>query len=209
MPILQGLRMSFPAYPLCKLFGYVPSTTTKRSFYTTVALSVAHANPLQADANGLFAEIHLDPDLAYKFVLAPSTDTDPPTNPIFTVENVPASGRVLMDILSMSATGDIETSDGDDILVLADATLGDIVLTPFTAVGTEGKRITVVKVDSTTNSVTIDPVGAQTWGGLSSRVLTSQHEASTGASDGSNWLETNLQTPPENMSDMLAARLFL
>ena len=77
MALLQGLRLLATQYPNAKLFSYAAGTTNKQDIYTTSALNVAHSNPLSADANGLFASIYLDPAKSYKFVLAPSTDTDP------------------------------------------------------------------------------------------------------------------------------------
>lgn len=79
----------------CKLFAYEAGTTTKQDTYTSSALSVANANPVVLDAAGR-ATVFLSPSLSYKFVLAPSDDTDPPSNAIWTVDNVvgPFSGVI-------------------------------------------------------------------------------------------------------------------
>jgi polygalacturonase len=57
-----------------KLYTYEPGTTTNKATYTTSALSVAHSNPIVADANGLLPEIHLTPDEQYRFILKTSAD---------------------------------------------------------------------------------------------------------------------------------------
>lgn len=47
---------------------------------------------------------------------------------------------------------------------------------------------TIVKVDATGNTVTIDPAGTETVNGASTRVLSAQWETVTLRSDGSNWI---------------------
>ena len=71
------------------LFTYEAGSTTKLASYTDVNLSVANANPIVLDSAGR-ATIFLSA-ASYKFVLAPSTDTDPPTSAIWTVDNVSAT----------------------------------------------------------------------------------------------------------------------
>lgn len=76
----------------CQVFTYLDGTSTKANTYTTAALSVAHSNPIEADAYGKLPAIFLDPSLGeYKIVIAPADDTDPPTSPIETVDDYPSS----------------------------------------------------------------------------------------------------------------------
>lgn len=71
-----------------KLFTYTAGSTTKSTVYQTNA-GTAHANPMTLDANGRPpAAIWLEGGRSYKFVLAPSTDTDPPASAIYTWDNV-------------------------------------------------------------------------------------------------------------------------
>lgn len=83
-----------------KLFTYVPGTTTKLATYTDSTGGTPNANPVILDYRGE-ANVWGDPTLTYKFVLAPSTDTDPPTAPIWSVDNinVPLSIATLLQIL--------------------------------------------------------------------------------------------------------------
>jgi len=70
------------------LFTYEAGTTTKLTTYTDVDLQVPHENPIVLDATGavtLFLSA-----TSVKFVLAPPDDTDPPTSPVRTQDNVPA-----------------------------------------------------------------------------------------------------------------------
>lgn len=75
----------------CLLFTYSAGTTNKLATYTTSTISggseVANANPIVLDASGRTAGIFLAA-ASYKFVLAPATDTDPPTSPIWTRDNI-------------------------------------------------------------------------------------------------------------------------
>lgn len=73
-----------------QLFFYVAgSSGTKQNTYTTSAGSVANTNPLILNSLGQpTTEIWFTAGQAYKVVLAPSTDTDPPTSPVWTVDNL-------------------------------------------------------------------------------------------------------------------------
>lgn len=96
-----------------KLFTYVAGTSsTKQDAYTDSTGATPLPNPIILNARGEVAAsaigtscgLWIDPILAYKFVLAPATDTDPPTNPIWTVDNVvSAQSAVLAALASYEA----------------------------------------------------------------------------------------------------------
>jgi hypothetical protein len=73
-----------------KLFFYVAgSVNTKQNTYTDSTGGVANANPVILNTLGQPTnEIWFTAGQTYKVVYAPSTDTDPPTSPIWTVDNV-------------------------------------------------------------------------------------------------------------------------
>lgn len=73
-----------------KLFMYVAgSTSTKQNSYTNSTGAVANTNPIILNSLGQTPnELWWDSSLIYKAVLAPSTDTDPPTNPVWTIDNL-------------------------------------------------------------------------------------------------------------------------
>ena len=76
-----------------QLFVYAAGTTTKVNTWSDATATALNSNPIVLDAAGR-CEIWLE-DGSYKFVLAPSTDTDPPTSPYWTrdvVASVPATG---------------------------------------------------------------------------------------------------------------------
>src|SRR5512139_3307957 len=68
-----------------KLFTYEEGTSTKKTTWTSLAKTAANANPVILDANG---ECDVWIDGNYKFVLAPPTDTDPPTSAVWTYDAV-------------------------------------------------------------------------------------------------------------------------
>lgn len=70
-----------------KLNFYQTGTSTPQNTYTDEALSVAHSNPVVADAEGVFAPIYLDPALPdYRVTFTDSSDVT-----IYQVDDVPAS----------------------------------------------------------------------------------------------------------------------
>lgn len=95
----------------CKLFAYVGGTTTKQDTYTTSAISVANANPVVLDSAGR-ATVFLDPTKVYKFVLAPSTDTDPPASPLWTVDNVTGQFSGVVTVTAANTRGIQVTRSG-------------------------------------------------------------------------------------------------
>lgn len=56
-------------YRYAKLYTYLAGTTTPATAYKNSALTQAHDNPINADTNGEFAQIYLDPDKSYKLAL--------------------------------------------------------------------------------------------------------------------------------------------
>lgn len=70
------------------LFTYEAGTDTKITTYTQFDLGVSNTNPIVLDSAGR-AAIYLVPN-TYKFVLTNADDTDPPTSPIWTQDQVPA-----------------------------------------------------------------------------------------------------------------------
>lgn len=72
------------------LFTYAAGSSTKKNTYTDVLGQVANTNPIVLDDAGRVPSgLFLLPS-SYKFVLAPANDTDPPTNPIRTQDNIGA-----------------------------------------------------------------------------------------------------------------------
>jgi len=90
------------------LFVYASGTVTKQPPFTDASGGTALPDPIVLNARGEVAPsatgsscgMWLDPTLAYKFVLAPATDTDPPTNPFWTIDNVVSPQSAILAALS-------------------------------------------------------------------------------------------------------------
>jgi microcystin-dependent protein len=72
-----------------KLFSYGVGSTTKQNTFTDSTGNTANANPIVLNTLGQPAtEIWFTAGTNYKLVLAPSTDTDPPASPVWSVDNL-------------------------------------------------------------------------------------------------------------------------
>lgn len=76
-----------------KIFVYGAGTTTKQNSYIDSTGAVANSNPIILDTLGE-CDIWLTSNLGYKYVFAPPTDTDPPTNAIWTRDNIFGSSLI-------------------------------------------------------------------------------------------------------------------
>lgn len=70
-----------------QLFTYLAGTTSLAETFTDSTGATPNDNPIILNARGE-CDCWLTPGLGYKFVLSPNTDTNPPTNPIWTVDNI-------------------------------------------------------------------------------------------------------------------------
>src|SRR5262245_51198409 len=95
-PFPQFLDATPEVYSGAKLFFYAAGTSTKQNTYSDRSLSSANTNPVVLNSAGRpSVEIWLQ-DLDYKVVLAPSTDSDPPTSPIWSSDYVRARDSALI-----------------------------------------------------------------------------------------------------------------
>lgn len=93
-----------------KLFTYTAGTSTKVSTYSDTTGTV-NDNPIVLDSAGR-CTIYLVPG-NYKFVLAPSTDTDPPTSPLWTLDNILSVPGPYDGVMVSDPTLEAGTVDGD------------------------------------------------------------------------------------------------
>jgi len=75
-----------------------------------------------------------------------------------------------------------------DDLILADATAGAITVTLETAVGADGRRHTVKKIDASGNAVTVACTGGQTIDGAATQATAVRWTVFRVISDGTNWM---------------------
>jgi hypothetical protein len=70
-----------------QLFWYQAGTSIKQNTWTDSTQTTTNTNPIILDANGSCVA-WTDPSLLYKWVLAGPNDTDPPSSPLRTVDNI-------------------------------------------------------------------------------------------------------------------------
>lgn len=89
-PIGNGYSFLINGAPAngAKLFIYTAGSTTKATTYSDSAGTVPNTNPIVLNARGESANAIWINAGTYKFVLAPSTDSDPPVSPVWTIDNV-------------------------------------------------------------------------------------------------------------------------
>lgn len=94
-----------------QLFFYVAgSVGTKQDTYTNSTGGVANANPIVLNALGEpSTEIWFTAGQAYKVVYAPANDTDPPTSPIWTIDNLRGINDTSVTIDQWVASGIVPT----------------------------------------------------------------------------------------------------
>ena|ERR1700722_9246192 len=98
----------------------------------------------------------------------------------------PGSGGGSASIVNHSATY-TETSTAGTVLSLCDATAGNMVANLPAASTCSGMFYTVKKVDSTANTVTVDPNGSDTIDGGLTAVINNQYTSVTIVSNGATW----------------------
>lgn len=135
-----------------KLFTYAAGTTNKQATYTDSTGNTANANPIILNSRGE-CDLWLDQTLAYKFTLSPSTDTDPPTNAIWTVDQVqPVSTFDQVQEFTPNVIGTVAGTN--TITGVMTPTLGDYA-------GTEVFQLTPANNNTGATTLNIDGLGAK------------------------------------------------
>ena len=164
-----------------KLNFYETGTSTPQDTYSDDALTVANANPVVADSAGRFGDIFLT-SADYKVVL---TDADDVT--IWTADPVRSPAADSTVVLGKTTTYTVSTSDKGK-LIAADATGGAFTITlPAAATAGDGFLVEVIKIDSSSNAVTVDADGSETINGDADFALSSQYAWGKFRTDGTTW----------------------
>ncbi len=101
-----------------KLFTYIVGSSTKKNTYSDSGLTTPNTNPVVADSLGFFGPIYAAQQSVFKLVLSPSTDTDPPTNPVWTQDNVE-----LPSILDAGTAGVLQSDGAGNVIFTSSPTL--------------------------------------------------------------------------------------
>jgi hypothetical protein len=167
-----------------KLEFFASGTSDPLDTFSDDALTTANANPVVADSAGMFDDIFLSGD-DYKVVLKDADDVT-----IWTADPVRSATPKTSVVISKTTTYTVAVGD-DGKLIAADATAGAFTITlPVAATAGDGFEISVVKIDSSANAVTIDGDGSETINDESDLDLADQFDAAVLRSDGSEWFTT-------------------
>lgn len=92
------------------LFTYAAGSSTKQTTYKDEDGAIAQANPIVLNARGeVDSPIWLTEGLSYKFVFAPSDDTDPPASPIRTIDDITGTNDASISISQWIDSGSTPT----------------------------------------------------------------------------------------------------
>jgi hypothetical protein len=94
------------------LFSYAAGSSTKVDTFTGPGAGT-NTNPIELNFRGE-CDLWLVPNFHYKLVLSPATDTDPPTNPIWTVDDV-------VNAQLLSLFGGVDTGSANAYVITFDA----------------------------------------------------------------------------------------
>lgn len=110
LPVAQWLDGNGAPLAGAKLYFYATGTTTPQATYSNSGLSAANANPVVADADGVFGAIYLSVGVDYKVVLKKSDDTT-----VWTADPVralaPSELAVLASANTFTATQTLSSTD--------------------------------------------------------------------------------------------------
>ena len=113
-----------------KLFTYTPGTTTKKTAYTDSGGGTAETNPVVLDSAGRIGNALWGTTGGYKVVLAPSTDTDPPTSAIWTEDSHSLINDTSPTTVNSGDSGATADTTADDFTVESSGNGGMSVMTP-------------------------------------------------------------------------------
>ena len=139
----------------------------------TVPTSPDHRDTSWLSTDIYEGEWYLDTDTGYAY-----TRNGGAIIPLFV--GIPPLGTIGTVSSSPHGAGAYET-------ILVDATGGNIKVDLPTAVGVAGLKFNIKKIDASSNTVLVDPNGAQTLDGLSDLTISAQYRSYTIISDGANW----------------------
>lgn len=161
-----------------KLFIYEANTTTKVTTYAETDGLSANSNPIVLNSRGEVPNgLYVAGGIQYKLVLSPSTDTDPPTSPIWTRDDLDPLGYVPQSALSeWQSSGATATQTGASTFTVSGDQRGvfqvgrrvraAITAAPQLSYGT----VSAASFGAGITTVTLSPVSTSLDGGLTGTI---------------------------------------
>lgn len=182
-PVLKQRFFDSTGAPLASgsLYSYEAGTSTPQATYTDETGNATNANPVVLDSQG-YADVWLDQNLAYKFILKDSSG-----NTIWTIDNVNAQAQgSIQNVRTVTVDTSILTTDN---LVRSNSTSGSLTHTlPACASTNVGVQITIKDVGTGGYGTTIQGSGSDYIDGsnIYSKVLV-QYDSATFVNNGTSW----------------------
>lgn len=145
VPFLHPVNGSGTPYPGALLYFYTAGTTTPLGTYSDLNLSVPNANPVVADANGLFGQIFLGSG-TYDVVLKTSAGAT-----IWTAEDVAAAA---VSAATTTVAGVVELATTAEALTGSSSSLG---MTPATVAAAIQQGFSYGTTGGSANAITVTP----------------------------------------------------
>lgn len=179
---------------------YVSQTSTPLDTFSDDALTAANTNPVVADSAGRFPDIFLQ-DQDYKVVWKTAAGVT-----VKTADPVRAAEPSSTAVVTVTTTTTLNAANNGQ-LIKADATAGafTVTLLPAATAG-NGYEVTVKKIDSSSNAVTLDADGSETIDGGTDISLPNQFDVVKVRSDGTAW---QVLTQPLNVQTIALPRGYI
>ena len=173
-----------------KLFQYAAGTTTKLATYTDSTGATQNTNPIILNSRGE-CNLWLAQSIPYKLVLSPSTDSDPPSTPFWTVDNVTSvpSGNTVNSVpVTVVTIGSTYSVQLLDYVVVVNKASGSATAVTLPSGPNQGRAVVIKdgKGDAATNNITVTPASGNI-DGASSYVIRTNHGGIIAVYDGTQW----------------------
>jgi hypothetical protein len=180
-----------------KLFFYQAGTNTKRDSYNSVAGTVANTNPIILNSRGEpGTEVWLDTTYLYKVVLAPATDTDPPSSAIWIENDIDPINRVNPNFQGSNLTWGPTVAIPDSGTYF-EVTGGSGAASTMSSISANGREISI-KFNVGSLTLTHNPPALTLQGGVSRTIAASDVVSFIKQTGG--WIEQCAKELPSNIA---------
>jgi len=93
----------------------------------------------------------------------------------------------LSNILTIQSKSAAYTALTDDDVIEVDASVGAVTITLYAVSGNTGRQVSIIKIDSSANAVTVDGNGAETINGATTQVINAQWDVMRLYNNGTAW----------------------
>lgn len=206
LPYMQFFNSDGLVLSSGRIYIYLPGTTTLLTTYPTQADAIAgtnaNPNPISLDSAGRPSNSGNPIDVyvtqSYKLVVQKRVDASTYST-IRTVDNIVTLGQLITT--SAKASNYTVTANDRDKVIVGDSTGGSRTFTLLSAITAgDGFKISFKKMDSSSNTITIQANGAETIDGDSTFILSSPYDYVGLYSDGTQWIKESFKSFDDGIS---------